>query len=77
MTMVLSASERNLAVSGKSWMIQKDMNPAITVASPSRMKIHAQANLSVAFVKRQLKYKYLEWDSPGLPPIPCILEMAA
>jgi hypothetical protein len=42
---VRSASVRNLALSGKSWIIQKLAAPATTVASPSRMKIHAHAGL--------------------------------
>jgi len=41
-TTVRSALVRNFALSGKSWMIQKDMNPATIVAKPSKMKIHAQ-----------------------------------
>ena len=44
-TTVLSASVRNLAVSGKSSIIQKEAAPARTVARPSRIKIHAQAGL--------------------------------
>jgi hypothetical protein len=34
--------ERNLASSGKSWTIQKLTIPMMTVAKPSRMKIHCQ-----------------------------------
>ena len=40
-----SASVRNLAVSGKSWMMKNESAPATTVASPSMMKIHAHAGL--------------------------------
>lgn len=38
-----SASVKKRALSGKSWMIQKDTAPATTVTRPSMMKIHAQA----------------------------------
>lgn len=42
---LLSLSERNFACSGKSWIIQNDSIPAIIVMAPSRMKIHAHADI--------------------------------
>jgi hypothetical protein len=40
-TSARSGSVRNLAVSGKSWMMKNESAPAMTVIRPSRMKIHA------------------------------------
>ena len=39
---IRSSSLRNLAVSGKSWIIQYEKKAAKIVASPSRIKTHAQ-----------------------------------
>ena len=38
-TTVLSASDKNLAVSGKSWIIQNEAAPAKKVANPSRTTV--------------------------------------
>jgi hypothetical protein len=45
MTRARSCSERNVAVSGKSWTKKNDKRPKPTVTTPSMMKIHAQPGL--------------------------------
>ena len=40
-TTTRSSSVKKRAVSGKSWITKKEINPTITEASPSRIKIHA------------------------------------
>lgn len=42
MITVRSASVRNLALSGKSWTIQKDKSPPTIVVKPANIKIHSQ-----------------------------------